>query len=80
MKFTRIPESAFKELVLNAGYLATTFDPAAGTASVRSAVNLAVLEGLRTAGIEIAQPQRVVLVVASTPGQDGVAPAALPPA
>lgn len=26
MKFTRIPESAFKELVLNAGYLATNFN------------------------------------------------------
>ena len=64
-------------LVFNLNYWIN--DPAAGTASVRSAVNLAVLEGLRTAGIEIAQPQRVVHVVASTPGQDGVAPAALPP-
>jgi len=65
-------------LVFNLNYWIN--DPAAGTASVRSAVNLGVLEGLRTAGIEIAQPQRVVHVVASTPGQDGVAPAALPPA
>ena len=38
MKFTRIPESAFKELVLNAGYLATTFDPTAGTAPEESAL------------------------------------------
>ena len=35
-------------------------DPGAGTASVRSAVNLAVLGGLRAAGVQIAQPQRVV--------------------
>ena len=46
MKFTRIPESAFKELVLNAGYLATTFDPAAGTAPEESA-----LLGATTGGI-----------------------------
>ena len=38
MKFTRIPESAFKELVLNAGYLATTFDPTVGTAPEESAL------------------------------------------
>lgn len=36
MKFTRIPESTFKELVLNAGYLATNFDPATGTAPQES--------------------------------------------
>lgn len=46
MKFTRIPESAFKELVLNAGYLATTFDPTAGTAPEESA-----LLGATTGGI-----------------------------
>lgn len=46
MKFTRIPESAFKELVLNAGYLATTFDPTSGTAPEESA-----LLGATTGGI-----------------------------
>lgn len=46
MKFTRIPESAFKELVLNAGYLATTFDPAAGTAPEESALLGATTGGM----------------------------------
>ena len=46
MKFTRIPESVFKELVLNAGYLATNFDPAAGTAPEESE-----LLGATTGGI-----------------------------
>lgn len=31
MKFTQIPENAFKELVLNAGILLDDFDPATGT-------------------------------------------------
>ena len=38
-------------------------DPAAGTASVRSAVNLAVLEGLRAASVDIAAQQHEVRVV-----------------
>jgi small-conductance mechanosensitive channel len=36
-------------------------DPAGGQANVRSAVNLAVLRALRTAGIGMAAPQRLVL-------------------
>ena len=31
MKFTQIPESTFKQLQMNAGILATDFDPATGT-------------------------------------------------
>lgn len=55
MKFTRIPESAFKELVLNAGYLATTFDPAAGTAPEESA-----LLGATTGGINFTAVQSFI--------------------
>lgn len=35
-------------------------DPGAGTVNLRSAVNIAILEGLRAAGIDIPFPQRVV--------------------
>ena len=42
-------------------------DPGAGTGNVRSDVNLAVLKGLRAAGIEIPFPQRVVTI---KPGVD----------
>lgn len=35
-------------------------DPAAGTANVKSQVNIALLKGLREAGIDIPYPQRVV--------------------
>lgn len=51
-------------------------DPAAGTANVRSAVNLAVLQGLRAAGIGLAPPPRAVRV-SHVPSEDvaGLAPA-----
>jgi small-conductance mechanosensitive channel len=52
-------------------------DPGAGTANVRSAVNLAALEGLRAAGIDIAPPQRVVRVAqAASEGSAGLDPGA----
>ena len=52
-------------------------DPGAGTANVRSAVNLAALEGLRAAGIDIAPPQRVVRVAqAASEGGAGLDPGA----
>lgn len=35
-------------------------DPGAGTVNLRSAINIAILEGLRAAGIDIPFPQRVV--------------------
>jgi small-conductance mechanosensitive channel len=38
-------------------------DPANGQGNVRSDVNLAVLRGLRAAGVDIPYPQRVVRVV-----------------
>jgi small-conductance mechanosensitive channel len=49
-------------------------DPANGQLNVKSDVNLAVLKGLREAGVEIPYPQRVVRVVGSTgsgPGEQG---------
>ncbi|MDB5877671.1 MAG: MscS Mechanosensitive ion channel [Variovorax sp.] len=48
-------------------------DPDKGKDNVRSAINIAILEGLRAAGVDIPYPQRV-LRVASLP--DGLAPAA----
>ncbi|WP_295549098.1 mechanosensitive ion channel domain-containing protein [uncultured Pseudacidovorax sp.] len=43
-------------------------DPDKGKDSVRSAVNIAVLDGLRRAGIDIPFPQRVVRVASLPPG------------
>jgi len=37
-------------------------DPDKGRVNLRSAINIAILEGLRSAGITIANPQRVVRV------------------
>lgn len=37
-------------------------DPASGQVNIRSAVNLAMLAGLRAAGVRIAQPQRVLQI------------------
>jgi len=48
-------------------------DPSNGQANVRSAVNIAILEALRGAGIEIPYPQRVVHVA-----QAGAAPSVPP--
>ena len=42
-------------------------DPGNGTGNVKSDVNLAVLKGLRAAGIEIPFPQRVVHVRGTAP-------------
>ncbi|RYF82779.1 MAG: mechanosensitive ion channel [Comamonadaceae bacterium] len=52
-------------------------DPDKGKDNVRSAVNTAILEGLRAAGIDIPGPQRVVRVTAlpqqrSTPSEGGL--------
>lgn len=37
-------------------------DPSAGTVNLRSAINIAILDGLRAAGIDIPYPQRVVQI------------------
>ena len=37
-------------------------DPGAGTVNLRSAINIAILEGLRAAGVDIPYPQRVVQI------------------
>ncbi|KQR50602.1 mechanosensitive ion channel family protein [Acidovorax sp. Leaf160] len=37
-------------------------DPSAGTVNLRSEINIAILEGLRAAGIDIPYPQRVVQI------------------
>ncbi|MBO9641838.1 MAG: mechanosensitive ion channel [Pseudacidovorax sp.] len=50
-------------------------DPDKGRDNVRSAINIAILDGLRAAGITIASPQRVVRV-ASLPSDASSAPAA----
>ena len=42
-------------------------DPDKGKDNVRSAINIALLQGLRAAGIDIPSPQRVVRVVSSPP-------------
>jgi small-conductance mechanosensitive channel len=42
-------------------------DPSNGQANVRSAVNIAILESLRAAGINIPYPQRVVHVTPAPP-------------
>jgi small-conductance mechanosensitive channel len=47
-------------------------DPDKGKDNVRSAINIAILEGLRGAGIDIPYPQRVVRVESLPPG---IAPA-----
>lgn len=47
-------------------------DPSAGTANIKSQVNIALLKGLRDAGIDIPYPQRV-LHLADAPGGWGAA-------
>ena len=42
-------------------------DPAKGQVNVKSAINISILEGLRAAGIDIPNPQRVVHVQPSAP-------------
>lgn len=37
-------------------------DPGAGTGNLRSAINIAILDGLRAAGVDIPYPQRVVQI------------------
>ncbi|MDA8457264.1 mechanosensitive ion channel [Acidovorax sp. GBBC 3334] len=57
-------------------------DPSAGTVNLRSAINIAILEGLRAEGIDIPYPQRVVRVQADAPPPAGpmhVAHASAPP-
>ena len=43
-------------------------DPAAGTLNLRSAINIAILDGLRAAGIDIPFPQRVLQFKGEPPG------------
>lgn len=60
-------------------------DPSAGTVNLRSAINIAILEGLRAEGIDIPYPQRVVRLQAEGPPPAGplqvahVAQASAPP-
>ncbi len=61
-------------------------DPGAGTVNLRSAINIAILEGLRAAGVDIPYPQRVVQIkgaesvavrtAADSPAQEAVEPSA----
>ena len=43
-------------------------DPDKGKDNVRSAINIAILEGLREAGIDIPYPQRVLRIDSLPPG------------
>lgn len=52
-------------------------DPDKGKDNVRSAINIAILEGLRGAGIDIPYPQRVVRVESLPPGVSGAPDAAV---
>ncbi len=59
-------------------------DPGAGTVNLRSAINIAILQGLRVAGVDIPYPQRVVQIkgaesvavrtAADSPAQEAVEP------
>ncbi|BEP61083.1 mechanosensitive ion channel [Variovorax sp. V213] len=46
-------------------------DPDKGKDNVRSAINIAILEGLRSAGVDIPYPQRVLRVESLPPGVSG---------
>ncbi|GAA4342625.1 mechanosensitive ion channel [Variovorax defluvii] len=52
-------------------------DPDKGKDNVRSPINVAVLEGLRSAGIDIPYPQRVLRVESLPPGLSGTSEARL---
>ena len=52
-------------------------DPDKGKDNVRSAINIAILEGLRGAGVDIPYPQRVVRVESLPPGLSGPRDAAV---
>ncbi|WCM94859.1 mechanosensitive ion channel [Acidovorax sp. NCPPB 2350] len=49
-------------------------DPSAGTVNLRSAINIAILEGLRAEGIDIPYPQRVVRLQAEPGGAPPAGP------
>ncbi|MFT4242265.1 MAG: mechanosensitive ion channel [Acidovorax sp.] len=49
-------------------------DPSAGQLNLRSAINIAILDGLRAAGIDIPFPQRVVQFKGDMPAQAGQMP------
>jgi small-conductance mechanosensitive channel len=52
-------------------------DPDKGKDNVRSAINIAILEGLRGAGVDIPYPQRVLRVESLPPGVSGTRDAAV---
>jgi len=52
-------------------------DPDKGKDNVRSAINIAILEGLRSAGVDIPYPQRVLRVESLPPGVSGSRDAAV---
>ena len=52
-------------------------DPDKGKDNVRSAINIAILEGLRSAGVDIPYPQRVLRVESLPPGVSGPRDAAV---
>lgn len=53
-------------------------DPGAGTVNLRSAINIAILEGLRAAGIDIPYPQRVVQIKGDVSAGQADAPPVAP--
>ena len=52
-------------------------DPDKGKDNVRSAINIAILEGLRSAGVDIPYPQRVLRVESLPPGVSATREAAV---